>query len=201
MSLLQMSFSGAVLTIVIAAIRTVAINKLPKKTFLILWGIVLFRLLIPYSAPSAFSVYSLVSSNMPANGNTINTGNNVILSPSEAEQSKVVQSKTTQSEASPYEITPYEQAGELSYLLETLISPVMIGTLIWLTGMLLCAVFFTISYLHWRFEFQTSLPIQNDYENKENIYYCNAGICYFNYRYSGCVCDKRVGKEGRTGRK
>lgn len=31
MSLLQMSFSGAVLVLVIAAIRAVTINRLPKK--------------------------------------------------------------------------------------------------------------------------------------------------------------------------
>lgn len=36
MSLLQMSMSGAVMILVIAAIRTLAINYLPKKTFLIL---------------------------------------------------------------------------------------------------------------------------------------------------------------------
>lgn len=177
MSLLQMSLSGAVLTIVIAAIRAAAINKLPKKTFMILWGIVLLRLLIPYSVSSAFSIYSLVSFNMPANGSTINTGNNVLPSPSEAaqseaEQSKVVQFKTTQSEALSYEITSHEQAGELSHLPKILISPVMIGTFIWLTGMLLCVVFFTISYLHWRFEFQTSLPIQNDYVEQWRKKHC-----------------------------
>lgn len=58
MNLLQMSFYGAVLILVIAAVRALAINRLPKKTFLILWGIVMLRLLIPYSVPSALSVYS-----------------------------------------------------------------------------------------------------------------------------------------------
>ena len=60
MSLLQMSFSGAILILVIVVIRALAINKLPKKTFLALWGIALFRLLIPFTVPASFSVYSLM---------------------------------------------------------------------------------------------------------------------------------------------
>ena len=90
MSLFQMSFSGAVLIIVIALIRAVTINKLPKKTFLILWGIVLFRLLIPYTVPSAFSVYTLISPTTPVDIKTVNTGTyaetlaNMILPPVEA---------------------------------------------------------------------------------------------------------------------
>ena len=36
MSLLQMSFSGAVFITAVVMIRAAAINKLPKKTFLVL---------------------------------------------------------------------------------------------------------------------------------------------------------------------
>ncbi len=59
MSIWEMSISGAVMIVAIVVIRALAINRLPKKTFLALWGIALFRLLIPYSLPSVFSVYSL----------------------------------------------------------------------------------------------------------------------------------------------
>lgn len=37
MNLLQMSFSGAAFITAVVIIRAVAINKLPKKTFLVLW--------------------------------------------------------------------------------------------------------------------------------------------------------------------
>ena len=60
MNLLQMSLSGAVMILVIVVIRALAINKLPKKTFLVLWGVAVVRLLIPYSLSSTFSVYSLL---------------------------------------------------------------------------------------------------------------------------------------------
>ena len=66
MSLLQMSFSGAVLILVITVVRAATINKLSQKTFLLLWGIVLARLLIPFSIPSAVSVYSLVNQDIYA---------------------------------------------------------------------------------------------------------------------------------------
>ncbi len=59
MSLLQMSISGAVLIAAILIVRAVAINRLPKVTFLILWEIAILRLLVPFSFSSSVSVYSL----------------------------------------------------------------------------------------------------------------------------------------------
>ncbi len=59
MSLLQMSFCGAVMILVVALMRIVAIDRLPKRTFLVLWGIIMLRLLVPFEIPSEFSVYSL----------------------------------------------------------------------------------------------------------------------------------------------
>ena len=56
MNLLQMSFTGAVMILAVTVIRALAINKVPKKTFLVLWGIALVRLMIPFSLPSWFSI-------------------------------------------------------------------------------------------------------------------------------------------------
>ncbi len=44
MTLLEVSFSGAVFIIAVVIIRAIAINSLPKKTFLVLWEMVLLRL-------------------------------------------------------------------------------------------------------------------------------------------------------------
>lgn len=54
-----MSISGAAVVLVTVVIRAVAIDRLPKGTFLALWGIALLRLLLPFSIPSSLSVYSL----------------------------------------------------------------------------------------------------------------------------------------------
>ena len=68
MNLLQMSFTGAVMILAVTVIRALAINKVPKKTFLVLWGIALVRLMIPFSLPSWFSIYSLWNREMPTEG-------------------------------------------------------------------------------------------------------------------------------------
>lgn len=60
MSLFKMSFYGGVMILVIIILRRIFKNRLPKRTFVILWGVVLLRLLVPFSVPSGFSVYSVV---------------------------------------------------------------------------------------------------------------------------------------------
>ncbi|MDE7021740.1 MAG: peptidase M56, partial [Lachnospiraceae bacterium] len=61
MTLLKMSFSGTVFILAVAIIRAIALNNLPKKTFLVLWETALFRLMIPFTVPSAFSIYKLMN--------------------------------------------------------------------------------------------------------------------------------------------
>jgi len=62
MSILQMSITAGGMVVVIVLIRTVGLKKLPKTTFLLLWGLVLFRLLIPLSISAPWSIYSGISS-------------------------------------------------------------------------------------------------------------------------------------------
>lgn len=68
MNLLQMSFTGSIFIMLIFLLRLLAVNRLPKSTFLVLWGIAIIRLLIPFSIPSAFSVYSLFNRNAALQG-------------------------------------------------------------------------------------------------------------------------------------
>lgn len=58
MSLLQMSTSGAVFILFVVVIRSLVLNYVPKRTFNILWTIAAFRLLIPFSFPSQFSIFT-----------------------------------------------------------------------------------------------------------------------------------------------
>jgi len=48
MNILQMSITAAILILAIIVVRQLAIHRLPKKTFIILWSVVLLRLLIPF---------------------------------------------------------------------------------------------------------------------------------------------------------
>src|SRR5215469_9985402 len=57
MSLVQMSISAGLLIVAIALIRAVALDRLPKTTFLVLWAVVLIRLLVPIQNPTQFAFY------------------------------------------------------------------------------------------------------------------------------------------------
>ena len=60
MNIWQMSLQAGLLIIAIIIIRAVALHKLPKTVFLILWGVVLVRLLVPLSVTSLFSLYGFI---------------------------------------------------------------------------------------------------------------------------------------------
>ena len=144
MNLLQMSFSGAAFITAVVIIRAVAVNKLPKKTFLVLWELVLLRLLIPFSIPSMFSIYTLVTHNissttLPEAGTDYNIP---------AMQGLFV---TTQGvEQPPADIS----------------SSVSMWFIVWCAGIILIASFFVISYLRCLIEFRTALPIHDHYVEK-----------------------------------
>lgn len=144
MNLLQMSFSGAAFITAVVIIRAAAINKLPKKTFLVLWELVMLRLLIPFSIPSMFSVYTLVthsisSTPLPEAGTdySIPTMQGLFVTTQGAVQS-------------PADISP----------------SVSMWFLVWCAGIILTALFFVISYLRCLIEFRMALPVHNHYVEK-----------------------------------
>ena len=57
MSLFQMSVAGGVLILCIVVVRALAIHRLPKTTFLVLWMIAALRLLLPFSIPLPFNIH------------------------------------------------------------------------------------------------------------------------------------------------
>ena len=166
MSLLQMSFSGAVLILVVIIIRTLAINRLPKMTFLILWGIVLFRLLIPFSISSAFSVYSLIDQN--AKIDTLKQISTEQVITEDAITSSVLPKNNQQlNHIAHTEHNEKRQSGsgvlnktDNGSILKKLPQRGFVNwSIIWFIGMAVCIIYFGVSYLRCRFEFQTSLPI------------------------------------------
>jgi len=58
-----MSIQAVFLIVAIVIIRAAALNKLPKTTFLVLWGVVLLRLLVPFSISTGLSVYNALPNN------------------------------------------------------------------------------------------------------------------------------------------
>lgn len=58
MTIIQMSLCSSILILAVIVIRRLMLYRLPKKTFLVLWGIVIFKLLIPFSIPSELSIFT-----------------------------------------------------------------------------------------------------------------------------------------------
>lgn len=135
MSLWAMSLSGAVMIIAIVILRALLINQLPKKTFLILWGIVMVRLVIPFTAPSAFSIYSLIP---------------------EKEQSMNTQFSGIQDNLS--ENLPVNAMADTVHVDKT--TQISIKWLVWLAGLCLCAGYFLIVYRKLYREFQMSFLVK-----------------------------------------
>ncbi|OUQ28487.1 hypothetical protein B5E77_01650 [Lachnoclostridium sp. An131] len=147
MSLIQMSFSGAVMILVIFAVRTAAINGLPKKLFILLWELVLLRLLVPFSIPSVISVYTFLERGLDA-------GN----SPAQALQVPAA-----------YLIPQAAVEGTGGSSGAQLLQESVPGTpeapvwlILWLVGASACAIFFLVSYLRCYREFRTSLPVHSE---------------------------------------
>ena len=141
MSLMQMSLSGAVMILTIAVIRTLSINKLPKKAFLALWGMAAARLVIPYSFRSAFSVYSLLG-RLAAAGEAMNDRLAVSFTPVVPAQNAMSVPEAAAFNTAAGAADPW--------------------VAIWAVGTLLCAAFFAAAYWKCRREFNASLPVDND---------------------------------------
>lgn len=66
LNVFQMSASGAVMISVIIILRATLLHKLPKRTFNVLWFVTALRLVLPFSVPSVYSIYSLLGHHFDA---------------------------------------------------------------------------------------------------------------------------------------
>ena len=137
MSLLERSLTGGGLAVAVILLRALAINHLPKRSFLALWGVVLARLLLPYRVPLPVPV-PLLQSKLPTA---------VISAP--LPQAPV----TVQTVPNIPAAVPAAEAAAGPDLLP----------LLWAAGALALALFFLVSYNKWRWIFRTSLPVENPF--------------------------------------
>jgi len=143
MNILQINLSAAVLIIAVVLVRSLTLHRLPKKTFLLLWGIVVCRLLLPFSIPSPFSFYTGLDT---------------------------LKRSLTETTTSPFPVKiagipaltsmPVKDNPVTVSVASVSASPV---TLIWLVGLCACALFFIVAYIKYRREFRTSLPVTNEF--------------------------------------
>ena len=77
MGIVEMSVQAGVLIAAIVIVRAITLYRLPKASFLALWGIVIARLLIPFSLTSRWSVYNLFAGLWGHEDTTVPTGSYV----------------------------------------------------------------------------------------------------------------------------
>ena len=151
MSLFQMSVAGGVLILFIVVIRAVAIHRLPKTTFFVLWLIAALRLLLPLSIP--------LPGGLPVN----------VASISDAVQDFAAQNfvqgneEGSSSTQAPPSFAPDVEPGEQFQATAQEIERVPVFVVVWLAGSLLLAAYFAISYLRSLQKFRMSLPDNTPY--------------------------------------
>ena len=153
MNIIQMSLDASILLISVMLIRLLFINKIPKLTLLILWGIVALKLIIPYSVYSRLDLRPMLQNLFSTITNTAGSG--------------TIQDATQVSQTSN---TLYNQ------FLLTIKSDIVLS--LWFIGVIAISLFFIITYIRSYKEFQTAIPIKNisylnewlrDHKLKRNI--------------------------------
>ena len=124
MSLFQMSLGGGVLILFIVVVRALAIHRLPKTTFLILWLIAALRLLLPFSIPLPFNIHI---------GLDIFSG--------------IVQELPSGNIGSPLPGKNLPSYDVGTAVPNPTTEPISAFEILWLVGVLLLALYFSISYL------------------------------------------------------
>lgn len=186
MDLLTMSLSAAVMIAAIVILRALLIDRLPKTTFLILWAVVLLRLLVPVSVPSAWSVYSLLQQRQQAiqtvqeESTVLPQVEPVVSQPSAittepvtpavdsaaGEAEEITTAPTQQPSAAPtvQQSTPTEQPPQAEEKTKPAISlPVEPSALIWGVGAAALGLYFVVGYWRATREFDMSLPVEHPF--------------------------------------
>lgn len=167
MSLMEMSFSGAVLIVVILAVRAGLKGRLPKRTFVALWMVALLRLLLPFSVPYAWSAYTFsanaaaeLQNLIPGMENVFSgkmTGNESFFNDSDFSLQQNRDIIRNAGQPSSFSVNTSE---EIPSVMEQPSENVSIWKMIWAAGFLICLTFFGWIYCRCCREFRMSLPVE-----------------------------------------
>lgn len=132
MSLIQMSISGGVLILFVVVVRALALHRLPKTAFLILWEVSALRLFLPFSIPLPFHI-SAPMEHLPGVGE-------YLMSAATAPKKPVATG------------IPSDMPAPANAVTHTVLP------IIWLAGAVLMAVYFVVFYVRAKRKFRASLP-------------------------------------------
>jgi len=150
MSILQMNIYASLLIIFTVIIRAVGINKLPKKTFMILWLIIISRLLIPYTMPQVINVYPVINK----------VSNDILIAqprqqPQEYFIPPEISQINTQTEipVNPPTVMPEKNHININ---------IPIYQIIWFAGIFTFGAWFIVPHIKYSRKYKTALPVESD---------------------------------------
>ncbi len=155
-SILHMSISAGYLILAVLAVRFL-LKKAPKTMRTFLWFLVGIRLLLPFSIESAFSLIPDTQS--------VNEQINNMEMPKQAEN--------TSSKAAPGLQSPLPAAETRAELPKTMVNATPLylrfGTGIWIAGMIIMAVYMTISWIRLANRLKTAVPVDISVDETQKV--------------------------------
>lgn len=159
MTILEMGAGGGILIAIVLLLRWRLLYRLPKWTFLLLWGVALCRLLVPFTLSSQLSVYTGAArvaemlrpaEEAPAPRPVPKTDFPTIILPEGPAAPEIFQEDSWTAPMLP----------EPSALERESVSPM---TAVYLTGTALCVLFFGAAYLWSLRRFWDAVPAEGDF--------------------------------------
>lgn len=148
MDLMERSLYGGVLILVILTVRGLLRNKLPRRTFPILWGVAMVRLLLPVSFSSVFSVYSLLQKETEVLGQVPFASGK----PQDVVPTGAVPVWTG--------IREFTSGNGISVIGRQRVPMLWV---VWCVGAVLCALFFVSVYVRCMRRFRKAIPVDSDW--------------------------------------
>ncbi len=145
MTLPEMSIAGGAVILAVTAIRALALDRLPKRTFLVLWTVAVLRLLVPVRVPSPVSVYRLFDQARPA-----------AVEIAMAEPAALPETQPA-AVPSPPEVPAIGTEPEISI-------PWL--TVLWAAGAAGCAVYFLLGYIAALVRFREAVEVQDPFVDR-----------------------------------
>ncbi len=156
MSIFNMSLSASFVILAAIVLRWFFIYRLPKKAFLLLWAVVLFRLLIPLSMPSSLSVWNMVDELLETASETTAVSAKVFqpfpsgnLGAQERTEPKITHQAALSSARRAGNRTGFRADS----------SSLLFG--LWLSGATFCFLWFLLPHLRCRRTYKTAMPVKN----------------------------------------
>lgn len=134
---------ASILIVLIVMIRQLAIHKLPKRVFTILWSIVLFRLIMPFSIPTDFFTKQASVSMPEATFDSRLLESMILNSRDQLTAQNFIYQDQSFVNLNNISVAPYFW--------------------VWLIGFALFITYFFVIYVRYLREYKTSLPVQHPF--------------------------------------